>query len=201
MFNKNETNSILEELNNTLSPQIQKEFQTECSQIQYWISALKDIKSQYKQLIEISLKQSKYRNIYTISMNSTMYSFISKIKDYSIEPSNLYNNIKTLYEFLLSYFKLLDETNQNIVKKIQEMLPNQCNNIDLIIYNILTTSSNTMNEISQLKNDVNIANTKYNILKNTLDTAQMNKKKLKIIQKQFMMKKKKNELKKKLLIL
>ncbi len=178
MFNKNETNSILEELNNTLSPQIQKEFQTECSQIQYWISALKDIKSQYKQLIEISLKQSKYRNIYTISMNSTMYSFISKIKDYSIEPSNLYNNIKTLYEFLLSYFKLLDETNQNIVKKIQEMLPNQCNNIDLIIYNILTTSSNTMNEISQLKNDVNIANTKYNILKNTLDTAQMNKKKI-----------------------
>ena len=178
MFNKNEATNVIEEINNIISPQIQKEFQTECSQLQFWISALKDIKSQYKQLIEIALKQSKYRNIYTISMNTSMYTCISKIKEYSNDPSNLYNNLKTVCEFLINSFKLLDDTNQNILKKIQEMLPNQCNNIDLIIYNILTTTSNTMSEIAQLKNDVNIANTKYNILKTTLDSAQLNKRKI-----------------------
>ena len=163
---------------NIFSSQLTKKFEKETSQIQCLITFLIDIKSQFTGLLELSKKNYKHINIFAFSLQSSLSSYSNIAHQYNDEPSNLYNILNSFLQFIGQISKELDSTLRTILPKLNNEIPEMCNSFDLTKNNIFLTSVEIMNDIILLQKELESLNLKYNNLKENLDSAQINQKKI-----------------------
>ena len=155
-----------------------EEFPTECQQVEFMDQCILEIKNQFNAVLEIIIKEKQTFQHNDEIINRLFNEFSNECQNFTKEPSHIFYLTQIVFSASSTGIKKAKEIFNSLFNEFNIYIPDLINNITGLRNNLYDNCNKMMSEIVKFISEHKDIENTYKKIKNNLDEAQLNKKKI-----------------------
>ena len=155
-----------------------EEFPTECQQVEFMDKCILEIQNQFNTVLEILVKEKQaFQHNYEV-ITRLFNEFSNECQNFSKEPSHIFYLTQIVFSTTSTGVKKAKEIFNSLFNELNIYIPDLINNLAGLRNNLYDNCNKMMSEIVEFISEHKDIENTYKKIKNNLDEAQLNKKKI-----------------------